>query len=208
MADSAERAETAGPGAHGESRGEPNQGSLSMPGLVHQHYRAVYGYAYRLTGNASDAEDLCQQTFLIAQRKLHQVRDRAKADRWLLSIVRTCFLKSRRRKRPLTGIELAVDEIPDRATESPIDGEQLQAALNALPDEFRVVVTMFYFDCCSYKEIASELGLPIGTVMSRLARAKGRLRQRLLTGSCEGTSAQDLLAALPESERRGRGSGS
>jgi RNA polymerase sigma-70 factor (ECF subfamily) len=118
--------------------------------------------------------------FLTAQQKLDQVRDVGKADRWLLRIVRTCFLKSRRRKRPLTGIEMSVEEIADRHVDDDIDRERLQLALDELPDEYRLVVAMFYFEELSYKEIASELELPIGTVMSRLSRAKGRLRHRLL----------------------------
>ena len=62
-------------------------------------------------------------------------------------------------------------------------------ALNELPDEFKVVLMMFYFDQLSYKEIAASLEIPIGTVMSRLTRAKGRLRQRLLVA--ENTSSQN-----------------
>ena len=56
---------------------------------------------------------------------------------------------------------------------------ELQAAIDELPAEFRVVVAMFYFEECSYREIAEKLDLPMGTVMSRLARAKGHLRAKL-----------------------------
>ena len=60
-----------------------------------------------------------------------------------------------------------------------MDSAELQAAIDELPAEFRVVVAMFYFEECSYREIAEKLDLPIGTVMSRLARAKGHLRAKL-----------------------------
>ncbi len=60
-----------------------------------------------------------------------------------------------------------------------MDTAELQAAIDELPAEFRVVVAMFYFEECSYREIAEKLDLPIGTVMSRLARAKGHLRSKL-----------------------------
>ena len=60
-----------------------------------------------------------------------------------------------------------------------VDQEELGKALAELPDEFRLVVLMFYFEDLSYKEIAEQLELPIGTVMSRLSRAKGHLRRRL-----------------------------
>ena len=61
-----------------------------------------------------------------------------------------------------------------------IDRERLQEALNRLPEAFRLVVVMFYFEECSYREIAERLEMPIGTVMSRLARAKGYLRSSML----------------------------
>jgi RNA polymerase sigma-70 factor (ECF subfamily) len=64
-----------------------------------------------------------------------------------------------------------------------VDKEALQAAINGLPDEFKLVVVMFYFEQRSYKEIAEQLRIPIGTVMSRLTRAKSRLRACLLETS-------------------------
>lgn len=158
--------------------------------VVEQHYASIYGYAYRLSGSTADAEDLTQQTFMIAQQKLYQVRERDKIIRWLYSIARSCFLKSRRRKRPsaAANLELNVDEIPDRLRdESPFDQERLQVALSELDEDFRVIVSMFYFEELSYKEIAEALAIPIGTVMSRLARAKGRLRKELVAPSNEAT---------------------
>ncbi len=160
----------------------------SVRHLVEQYYASIYGYAYRLSGSAADAEDLTQQTFMIAHQKLHQVRDKDKVDRWLYTIARSCFLKSRRRKRPSAAVnyELDVNEIPERFhDESPFDEEQIQGALNELGDEFRVVVTMFFYEELSYKQIAEALSIPIGTVMSRLARAKGRLRYALADRSDE-----------------------
>ena len=150
--------------------------------LVAETYGDVYRYAYRLSGNEADAEDLTQQTFLVVQSKLHQVREAAKVQRWIFAVLRSCFLKSKRRNRPVAAInlELDVDDVPEhRLAEQSLDKEELQLALNDLPEEFRLVVLMFYFEELSYQEIAQSLSLPIGTVMSRLARAKGRLRQRL-----------------------------
>lgn len=155
---------------------------LDMRTLVLDHHRDVYRYAYRLTGRVADAEDLTQQTFLIAQQRLHQVRQPERVLSWLFAILRTCYLKSERKSVPLpaSGIELDVDSIPDGTAEKAIDEELLQVAIDELPDEFKLVLVMFYFEECSYKEIADKLQIPIGTVMSRLTRAKGRLRTRLL----------------------------
>ncbi len=185
MVDSGKPAEDARAGQTTSSPpSEPDGGLVPrIQQLVSEHYQAVYRYAYRLSGSAVDAEDLTQQAFLIAHQKLHQVREFEKVDRWLFVVLRSCFLKSRRRQRPTAAaaIELNVNEIPavtdDR--DNDIDQERLQAAIDDLPENFRLVVMMFYFEQLSYKEIAVALDVSIGTVMSRLSRAKGRIRQRL-----------------------------
>lgn len=162
---------------------EPCKASVEIGDLVLAHHQAIYGYAYRLSGNESDAEDLAQQTFLIAQQKLSQLREVGKARSWLYAILRSCYLKGLRKRQPspAANLELNVEEIPDRALEEQaIDGQRIQLVLNQLSEEFRIVLAMFYFEECSYKEIAARLELPLGTVMSRLSRAKGRLRQKLL----------------------------
>ena len=151
---------------------------LDIAQLVAEHHRAVYQYAYRLTGSVQDAEDLAQQVFLIAQRKIGQLRNMDAAGSWLFAILRNCFLKDKQRRRPAMAVDLAlnIDSIAEDAPPDEVDHGQLQEALNRLPDAFRLVVVMFYFEECSYREIADELKVPIGTVMSRLARAKDQLR--------------------------------
>lgn len=151
--------------------------------LVGAYLADVYGYALRLTGNPADAEDLTQQTFLTAQEKLPQLRDAGAARPWLWSIARRGFLADRRRKAPVLAADLS--EEPDRSTADvsaafPVDREALERALAQLPDEQRLMLARFYFEEASYREIAAECGTPLGTVMSRLARAKRRLRKLLL----------------------------
>ena len=156
--------------------------------LIENFHEAVYRFAYRLSGSAYDAEDLTQQTFLIAQEKSAQLKSRDHARGWLLTICRNRFLKDRRRPQVVTmsTAEMTVEEIPESlADDLELDEEKLQIALNALPDEFRIVVLMFYFEQLSYRDIAEQLDLRIGTVMSRLSRAKGRIRQMLVAGSDE-----------------------
>lgn len=203
MVDSGNSAEDARTGQTvADPPSEPGDGAgLRIQQLVHDHYQAVYRYAYRLSGSSMDAEDLTQQAFLVAQQKLHQVREVEKVDRWLFVVLRSCFLKSHRRQRPTSAaaIELNVNEIPAAADDlaNNVDQEQLQAAIDDLPENFRLVVMMFYFEQLSYKEIAATLDVSIGTVMSRLSRAKGRIRQRLFhredvdapTGREAGSSA-------------------
>jgi RNA polymerase sigma-70 factor (ECF subfamily) len=150
--------------------------------LVAEHHQAVYRYAYRLTGTVADAEDLTQQVFLTAHGKLGQVRKTESVRSWLFTILRHRFFKASRQRKPVPAgsIQLNVDHIPAEipATEA-IDREALQQALSQLPPAYRAVVTMFYFEECSYREIAERLEVPMGTVMSRLARAKAHLRSAL-----------------------------
>jgi len=157
--------------------------SVDIRGLVSEHYGDVYRYAYRLSGRQPDAEDLTQQTFLVAQAKLHQLREPAKAIRWLFAVLRSCFLKSVGRPRPvlIDATELTVEDIAESTEDSLIDQEALQFALRELPDDYRLVVLMFYFEELSYKEIAEVTGIPMGTVMSRLSRARQAFRGALNT---------------------------
>jgi RNA polymerase sigma-70 factor, ECF subfamily len=161
--------------------------------IVTRHHEAVYRYAYRLAGNQADAEDLSQQTFLVAQQQLDQVRDMDKVLAWLFSVLRNCYLKSCRRNRmlPSATVDFDIEQVPEPLQREEIDEAELRLALEELPEEFRIVVLMFYFEDCSYKEIAARLEIPIGTVMSRLARAKAHLRRWLTS-----------RAAVAEAERR------
>jgi RNA polymerase sigma-70 factor (ECF subfamily) len=171
--------------------------------LVLAHHAAVYRYACRLCGSPTDAEDLTQQAFLIAQQKLQQLREPERACGWLLSIVRSCFLKSVRKLRPLPAqdVDLTVENIPDKTPQiDSIDREELTAVVREIPDAFRVVLLMFYFEELSYQQIAEELAIPIGTVMSRLSRAKGHLRQRLAS-ECGMRDLECGVAGKPAASR-------
>lgn len=149
--------------------------------LVEQHYQMLYRYAYRLTGAVADAEDLTQQGFLQAYEKLDQLRDPALARFWLCTIVRNLFLKAMRSRPAATTVSLDVVPDPEEAVplEDPVDEELLQTVLGELDEEFRTPLILFYFEDFSYREIAEQMGVPTGTVMSRLSRAKAYLRRRL-----------------------------
>ncbi len=119
--------------------------------LVAEHHPAVYRYAYRLTGAVQDAEDLTQHVFLTAQRKIGQLRNIKAAESWLFSILRNSFLRERRRQRPTLAadLDINVDLIATGPPTEEIDQARLQDALDRLPDHFRLVVVMFYFQQCS-----------------------------------------------------------
>jgi RNA polymerase sigma-70 factor (ECF subfamily) len=159
--------------------------------LVEEHYEALYRYAYRLSGCSADAEDLTQETFCKAQLHLGQLRDAGRTKPWLFSILRNAYLHRVRASRQERCLSLeAVGDLPEPLADPlpDIDPEQLQQALNALPEVFRTPVILYYFAEFSYRDIAEQMDLPIGTVMSRLARAKAYLRSRLLAPEPAGSA--------------------
>jgi RNA polymerase sigma-70 factor (ECF subfamily) len=146
------------------------------------HLRSLFGVAYRLTGNAHDAEDLVQETFLRAYRAFDRFEPGSNARAWLYTIlgrVRTDLFR-RAKRRPRT-VEL-VDEGP--AVDAPQDAlasgrEDLERALRALPEAFREAVVLRDVQELSYAEIGEALGIPVGTVMSRIHRGRALLRAAL-----------------------------
>jgi RNA polymerase sigma-70 factor (ECF subfamily) len=157
---------------------------MNIRALVEDHYEAVYRFAYRLCGNAQDAEDLTQEAFCVAQTRLRQLRSTDRARAWLFTIVRNIYLQQHRRTLPVG--RTALDEVPDPSSASDsltagesVDEAHLHQALLRLPETYRTPLLLYYFGEFSYREIAEILGLPVGTVMSRLARAKAQLRAQL-----------------------------
>src|SRR4051794_13589650 len=163
--------------------------------LVDEHYAALYRYAYRLSGSSADAEDLTQEAFCKAQLNFAQLRDPARARPWLFSILRNAYLHRVRADRQqhcvsLEGLGDLAGPLPEPLPD--IDPEQLQQALNELPEVFRTPIILYYFEEFGYREIAEQMDLPLGTVMSRLARAKAYLRSRLQSGN-EATAGPPRL---------------
>jgi RNA polymerase sigma-70 factor, ECF subfamily len=162
--------------------------------LVASHYAGLYRYAYRLSGSAQEAEDLTQETFCQAQAKLGQLRDWQRARGWLYAILRNAYLHRLRDRKQEQCVSLnGVGELPARMPEPLPDVEpaQLQQALAELPEAYRTPIILYYFEDFSYRDIADQMGVPIGTVMSRLARAKAHLRQRLLQRTSLAAAARE-----------------
>jgi len=152
--------------------------------LVDRHYAPLYRFAFSLAKSATEAADLTQQTFYLWAAKGHQLRDRSKAKSWLFTTLYREYVSTYRHhaKFPQVELEDAAPEIPPVAPSvfNDIDGGTVINALAQVDDVFRAPLTLFYLDELSYKEIADVLGVPIGTVMSRLSRGKAQLRQHLL----------------------------
>jgi RNA polymerase sigma-70 factor, ECF subfamily len=152
---------------------------------------SLYGAALRLTANPADAEDLVQETYLKAFRSSSQFEPGTNLKAWLFTIQHNTFLNRRRRavKEPVSVEAEEIERMAVGMSVAPETPEQLllresldtdlQAALDALPEAFRHAVWLRDVDEFTYAEIATMLGVPIGTVMSRISRGRRLLYQRL-----------------------------
>ncbi|SKB07368.1 RNA polymerase sigma-70 factor, ECF subfamily [Prosthecobacter debontii] len=152
--------------------------------LIDAHYQGLYRFAQSLCRREGLAEDLVQQTFLQWARKGHTLRDVSKAKTWLFTTLYREWLAIARQEQKHEHVEFepelhgTQDELPDEEP-PPVDSATLHRALGALDEHYRVPLVLFYLRELSYRDIAETLGLPIGTVMSRLSRAKDTLRRIL-----------------------------
>jgi RNA polymerase sigma-70 factor (ECF subfamily) len=172
------------------------QSPLRVHGAMHNidvsgYIDKLYPRAMILTRNPADAEDLVQETYLRALKAMGSLRTDSNVKSWLLTILRNIWLNQLRRRR--TGpemIDMGVDEkIANVAVESRKDPhalylsktehEQVREAIEQLPVEFREIILLREYEELSYQEIAGLLECPVGTVMSRLGRARSKLRTLL-----------------------------
>jgi RNA polymerase sigma-70 factor, ECF subfamily len=162
-------------------------GVPSWEEVARDHGRFLYNVAYRLSGNDDDARDLVQESLLRVRRGLETYQP-GSLEGWLARIVTNVFLDEVRRKRRRP--EQALPDDPDFVLPSVAAAEdaasaaglsdEIQAALAALPEEFRVPVVLRDVADQTYEDIAASLGVPIGTVRSRLHRGRRLLRTALV----------------------------
>lgn len=160
--------------------------------LVSRYQDRLYPTAVRLTGQPDDAYDLLQDAFLRSFEKLDRFQGESSFYTWIYRIMVNLALSARRRSRARPRLVEAGEIGPHREPQDPSPltnpalpvelaerDAMIQSALNALPADFRVVVVMKEFDGLRYEEIATALGIPVGTVRSRLHRARLELHDRL-----------------------------
>ena len=157
---------------------------LEFENLVRLYYRDLYRFGLSLTGSEADAADLTQETFYIWANKGHQLQKAASVKGWLFTTLHREFLKGcRRRNRfPSESIDQRMEEdlpnVPAECAER-ADSRTLLRILSEISEDFRAPLVLYYMEDLSYKEIADVLALPLGTVQSRIARAKIQLLRRL-----------------------------
>lgn len=183
---------------------EPHTGvaRLDFEQLVDAHYAPLYRFALSLARNEMEAADLTQQTFYIWAEKGRDLRDASKAKSWLFTTLYREFLAARRHETRFPKVVL--DESADQPAVMPIMADRIDAAaaldaLRGLDENFRTPLTLFYLKQFSYVEIAEILGVPIGTVMSRLSRGKAQLRQAL---SEQQSDSASRVVEMPRRQTR------
>jgi len=154
-----------------------------------EHVDALYGYAMTLTRDKTEAEDLVQETKLRAVRAANQPAPEGNHKAWLFVIMRHAWLNVMRHKQNgLRVFEFEGDEpsAANDATSNPhvvylrkLERQQVREAIEELPHAYREIVLLRDIEGFSYHEIATVLNCPAGTVMSRLGRARGKLREAL-----------------------------
>lgn len=149
---------------------------------VRKYQRLLFGIAYWWTGSRTDAEELTQEAFFQAYRSRSTLRDIELVKGWLVGILRHCYSHMRRKTQARAEIPLdaMTSELEGKDSLSP-DALALRQSLAKLDERHRLPLVMFYFQELSYREIAEALDLPIGTVMSRLSRARELLHHDLDT---------------------------
>jgi RNA polymerase sigma-70 factor, ECF subfamily len=180
---------------------KPN-GSPAVEAAGIEHINGLYSYALVLTRNRSDAEDLVQETYVRAIGAMGRLRSDSNVKSWLFTILRNIWLnqlRQRRTKPQISNIGTNDDttDIAETSKDpyelyvSKMESKQVREAIQQLPVEAREIILLREYEELSYQEIATVLDCPAGTVMSRLARARSRLRTLLSAG-----------VALPETERK------
>lgn len=174
-----------------------------------EHIDALYRTALRMTRNPSDAEDLVQEAYLRAFRALHQFTEGTNLRAWLFRILTNTYINEyrRRQRRPTSSSLDDIEEfyLYDHLVDSPVQRpedvvvEQLTidnviAAIESLPEEFRQVVLLADVEGFAYREIAEIVGIPAGTVMSRLFRARRRLQKQLYDSAVESGIIKEVAA--------------
>ena len=149
----------------------------------------LYNFAHWLTGNRDEAEDLVQEACVKALRGFSSFAPGTNFRAWIYRIVRNTFLTSRTGLKVVASLddeenpvaEPAVDDNPETTLLARADQQQIQSALEQLQVPYREIILLSDVEEMTYKEIGETLGIPIGTVMSRLSRARRAMRAQLGT---------------------------
>lgn len=156
---------------------------FGFKGQLAQHRDRLYRLAHSWCGDSMLADDLVQDALSRAIKKKDQLRDREKLEAWLFRILHNCWMEYLRRNRPTTDIDSIemIDELSPEIDAAKLEViESVRYAIGLLPIGQRQVITLVDLSELKYSEVAEILDIPVGTVMSRLSRARTSLKGNLL----------------------------
>lgn len=154
--------------------------------LIERHYAGVFRFCVRMARNAPDAEDLAHQTFVKAFMKLGQLRDPRRFEPWLKTLaLNTCRMWLRARRREQAHAQAALLTAASSETSPETRAARLGVTIRRLTGAHQLVLALHYYEGLSYREMAAFLGVPDGTVMSRLSRARAELRKAIEISEAE-----------------------
>lgn len=184
--------------------------------LAYPHAEFIYNMALRFTGNSSDAEDITQETFYTAFKNFHQLREKGKCKYWLLAILRNLYFRESsrngRKNEVLAGDEesyadllekvVSGEQNPEEAIAKEREEQQVREIIKRVPEKYKTPLILYYMEEMTYQEISAAIEIPIGTVMSRLSRARGYLKREMIRENLESeTSGKVLKPDFGRSER-------
>lgn len=162
--------------------------------LVSKYEIKAFQYAFRLTRNSEEASDVVSEAFIRVYNAISTFKGNSSFSTWLYRIMTNCFLDLRKKVKPVSSLEVATQSgngeverqiedpgpTPHEQSEKTEREERVERAVNKLPEYQRAMIVMYHVDLLTYEEIAEALDLPIGTVKSRLNRARLSLRDFLM----------------------------
>jgi RNA polymerase sigma-70 factor (ECF subfamily) len=166
---------------------------------LHQARARLYRVAYAWCHNAALADDLVQETLAKALRKSSQLRDPKARDAWLFTILANCYRDHYRKQREMDDIdeiEISHETTPESETSRAEIVGMVRAAIARLPQGQRQVVTLVDLEGFSYVEVAQILDVPIGTIMSRLCRARNAMKDILLPGIQQNPAIHQIIRRI------------
>ncbi len=156
-----------------------------------EHIDSLFRYAIVLTGDRGNAQDLVQETYVRAMEAFHRLREESNVKAWLITILRNLWLNELRQRRrrpqlvevdadtPVVEVLMSKGRDAHQILESKENTRRIRNAIERMPPEFREILVLREFEELSYREIAEVLNCPAGTVMSRLGRARAKLKSLL-----------------------------
>ncbi len=171
-----------------------NESKDSFAENLLQHVDSFYNFAYRLTRNREEAEDIVQEASLRGFKSYHKFAEGTNFKAWMFTIVRNIYINEYR-KKSREPLKVHYEEVENFISlheftgfEEELFSETLQQSLNQLPEELRTALVLFYVEELPYKEIAEVMKCPIGTVMSRLFMARQCMKKKMIQLAPNGST--------------------